>query len=127
MQIKTSSKEPIDYANGWEKQEFQQQVKKGRSLVTENPAPQERAPWGREGPVATPPPQPEPPASTTHPNRREAEQSAAGAAWTALCPCRVTLATRPQFPHPESEARPAWPPPPGLWARDSRPPQLQGN
>lgn len=97
--------------------------------MTENPAPQERAPWGREGPVATPPPQPQPPASSTHPNRRKAEQSAAGAAWTALGPCRVTLATRPQFPHPESEARPAWPPPPGLWAQDSRPPppKFQGN
>lgn len=72
--------------------------------------------------MATPPSQPQPPASSTHPNRREAVQSAAEAARTALCPCRVTLATRPQFPHPESEARPTWPPPPGLWARDSRSP-----
>lgn len=119
MQIKTSSKDPTDYANGLEKQELQQQVKKGRSLVTENPAPK-RAP--RRKAVATPPPQPQPPAFSTHPNRRGAEQSAAGVTRTALCSCRVTLATRPQFPRLESEARPSWPPPPGLWVRDSRPP-----
>lgn len=76
-------------------------------------------PWGgRGGPEATPPPQPQPRASSTHPNLREAEQSAAGA---GLCPGRVTLAMCPQFPHPQSEARPAWPPPAGLWAGDSRP------
>lgn len=44
-----------------------------------------------------------------------------GAVWTGLCPCGVTLASCPQFPHPESEAKPPWPPPHGLWAQHPRP------
>lgn len=68
MQIKPSSKDPTHYANGREKQEFQQKVKKGRSLVTENPAPQERAPWGGKTlwprPHRNPNPRPPPPTQT---------------------------------------------------------------
>lgn len=72
MQIKTSSKDPTDYANGLEKQELQQQVKKGRSLVTENPAPKRASPSAKgrgHAPTATPTPgllhPPKPPWSGT--------------------------------------------------------------
>lgn len=72
MQIKTSSKDPTDYANGLEKQELRQQVKKGRSLVTENPAPKRESPSGKgrgHAPTATPTPgllhPPKPPWSGT--------------------------------------------------------------
>lgn len=59
MQIKTSSKDPTDYANGLEKQELRQQVKKGCSLVTETPAPKRESPSGKgrgHAPTATPTP-----------------------------------------------------------------------
>lgn len=71
--------------------------------------------------MATPPPQLQPAASATHPNRRVEEQSAAEGVWTGLCPCRVTFAMCPQFPHPDSEAKLPWTPPPGLWPSSLNP------
>lgn len=71
-------------------------------------------PWGRRGLNLWPRPHlaPGARASSTHPNSQDQKQSAAEGTRTGLCPCRVTLAMCPQFPHPQSEAKPPWPPPP---------------
>lgn len=140
MQIENRAKNPTDFAHGLEKQELrwpttgQEGTLLGEGhLQPGSPPPPETAPappteargGGRaDGAVTTPPPGSQPRGLPRKPpNRRAAEQSAAGGERAGLGACGVTLAFRPQFPQAPSEARPARPPPPppGLRAQDSRP------
>lgn len=140
MQIEKRAKNPTDFAHGLEKQELRWPTTgQGGTLLGEghlqpgSPPPPETAPpppteargGGRaDGAVTTPPPGSQPRGLPGKPpNRRAAEQSAAGGERAGLRACGVTLAFRPQFPQAQSEARPARPPPPppGLRAQDPRP------